>query len=241
MRLSEKTGKERKITMKIYAVNGSFRKEGNTDIIMDHILDGAKSKGAETEKVFVDDLDINSCQGCLECRQEGICSQEDGLSQIVRKIEEADAVIVGSPIYGNYMTGQLKILLDRLMGVISKITYVPGGGIKSISRLNPKRRHIISVLTAGAPTPECADESLKLLRRMLGSLANGGLMEEIIAVGINAKGAIMFPREEWVKVARKYGVQDTEAYAVKAMARNEEVLKRAYELGQQIAEKKLAE
>lgn len=217
--------------MRVYAINGSFRKEGNTDIIIDKILEGAKSKGAEVEKVFVDDLNIESCQGCLECRQEGVCRLEDGLADVVRKLEKADAIIIGSPIYGNYMTGQLKILLDRLMGVISRITYVPGGGIKSITRLEPKKRQIVSVLTAGAPTPECAEDALKLIRRMMGSLANEGNMEEIIAVGINAKGAIVFPKEEWMQVAKKYGVPDTEAYAEKAMARNKEVLDRAYAVG----------
>ena len=220
--------------MKVYAVNGSFRKEGNTDIIIEKILEGARSRGAQTEKVFVDELNINSCQGCLECRQEGVCRQEDELMEVVKKLENADAIVIGSPIYGNYMTGQLKILFDRLMGVISRITYVPGGGIKSITRLETKKRNIVSVLTAGAPTPECADDTLKLLRRMLGSLTNEGAMEEIIAVGINAKGAIVFSEEEWIKVGEKYRVPDTEAYAAKAMARDREVLQKAYELGQKL-------
>ena len=222
--------------MKIYAINGSFRQAGNTDIIIDRLLEGALSRGAEVHKVFVDDLKINSCQGCLECRQEGICRQEDGLTGIVKELAEADAIVMGSPIYGNYMTGQLKILLDRLMGVISRITYVPGGGIKSITRLNPKVRNIATVLTAGAPTPECADDTLKLLRRMLGSLTNGGFMEEIVAVGINAKGAIVFPKDEWQQVAKKYGVQDVDAYAEKAMARNQEVLNRAFEIGMKLVD-----
>ena len=217
--------------MKVFAINGSFRKGGNTDIIIDKILEGAKSKGADVEKVFVDDLNIKSCEGCLECRQEGICRLEDGLNDIVKKLEGADAIVVGSPIYGNYMTGQLKILLDRLMGVISRITYVPGGGIKSITRLEPKKRNIVSVLTAGAPTPECADDALKLLRRMLGSLANEGNMEEIIAVGINAKGAVVFPKEEWIEVGKKYHVPDLDAYAEKCMTRDKEVLERAYQTG----------
>jgi len=222
--------------MKVLAINGSFRKQGNTDIIIEKVLEGARSRGAETASVFVDDLHINSCQGCLECRQDGICRQEDGLMEIVKKIEEADVIVVGSPIYGNYMTGQLKILLDRMMGVISRITYVPGGGIKSITRLDPKKRNIGCILTAGAPTPECADDALKLLRRMLGSLANGGFMEEIIALGINAKGAIMFSKEEWEQVAKKYGVPDTAAYAEKAMARDREVLVRAFDLGCRLVE-----
>lgn len=222
--------------MQVLAINGSFRKAGNTDIIIDKILLGADSKGAVTEKLFVDDLHLNSCQGCLECRQDGVCQQQDGLNEIVRKIEEADAVVIGSPIYGNYMTGQLKIMLDRMMGVISRVTYIPGGGLKSVTRLDTRKRNIIIVLAAGAPTPECADDALKLLWRMMGSLQNGGFMEEIIAVGINAKGAIVFTKEEWMAAAGKYGVQDIETYAENAMARNKAVLERAYDLGQKLAE-----
>jgi len=134
------------------------------------------------------------------------------------------------------MTGQLKIMLDRMMGVISRVVYVPGGGIKSVTRLDTKKRNIIIVLTAGAPTPESADDALKLLRRMMGSLQNGGLMEEIVAIGINAKGAIMFTKKEWMAAARKYGVQDVETYAENAVARNQSVLERAYELGKKLAE-----
>ncbi|MFZ5641607.1 MAG: flavodoxin family protein [Bacillota bacterium] len=222
--------------MKILAIVGSFRKEGNTDLIIDRLLTGAAAGGAVTEKLFVDDLQVASCQGCLDCRKEGICKIEDDLMGIVRKLDEADGIIVGSPIYGNYMTGRLKILLDRLMGVIGRITYVPGGGIKTISRLAPKRRNIVTVLTAGAPTPECADDALKLLRRMLGSMANGGFMEEIVAVGVNAKGAVTMPVEELADIARNYGVPDPEEAGRRAKARNDGVLARAYDIGRRMTE-----
>jgi len=61
-------------------------------------------------------------------------------------------------------------------------------------------------------------------------------MEEIVAIGINAKGAIMFTKKEWMAAARKYGVQDVETYAENAVARNQSVLERAYELGKKLAE-----
>jgi len=222
--------------LKILAIIGSFRKEGNTDLIIDRVLAGAEAGGAITEKIFVDDLRIAPCQGCLECRKEGICKNDDDLMDIVRKIEEADGIIVGSPIYGNYMTGQLKILLDRMMGVIGRVTYVPGGGIKTISRLAPKRRNIVMVLTAGAPTPECADDSLKLLRRMLGSMSNGGAMEEIIAVGINAKGAIVMTAEELAVVSRNHGAPDPVEAGRRAKERNDGVLARAFDIGRRMTE-----
>lgn len=222
--------------MKIFAVVGSFRKEGNTDLIIERVLAGAQAEGAQTEKIFVDDLRIASCQGCLECRKEGICKTEDDLMDLVRKLDEADGIIVGSPIYGNYMTGQLKILMDRLMGVISRVTYIPGGGLKTVSRLAPKLRNIVIVLPAGAPTPECAEDALKLLRRMLGSMANGGTMAEIVAVGVNAKGAIAMSAAELADIARNLGVPEPEEAGKRSKARNDEVLARAYEIGRQMTE-----
>ncbi|MCK5257337.1 MAG: flavodoxin family protein, partial [Deltaproteobacteria bacterium] len=50
--------------MKVIAFMGSPRKNGNTEILVDHFLEGAKSKGADTEKIHLYDCTINSCQGC---------------------------------------------------------------------------------------------------------------------------------------------------------------------------------
>lgn len=220
--------------MKVLAIVGSFRKEGNTDIIIDKILEGAQSVGAETEKIFVDDLQIASCQGCMECRKEGICKQDDDMMKLVKKIDQAHGVIVGTPIYGNYMTGQLKVLLDRMMGVINKVTYLPGEGRKSITRLEPKKRNIIILATAGAPEPECAEDAFKLIRRMFSSFANGGRVTEMVATGINEKGQVVFSKEELLSIAKRQGVPNPEEVAQQAWERNQQVLAKAYEEGKQL-------
>lgn len=214
----------------IFAIVGSFRKIGNTDIIIDKVLEGAKDNGAEINKVYIDDLSIGSCQGCMECRKEGICSVQDDLPVIIDGINHADGVIIGSPIYGNYITGQLKILLDRMMGVINKVTYGPQGRL-SESRLEKKQRNILTVITAGAPTKDCADDSLKLIRRMFSTLTNNGFMEELIAVNINQKGAIVMELAELEQIAKLKGSKNPEEDAKIAKNQNNEVLNLAYQMG----------
>ena len=223
--------------MKVYAIVGSYRKEGNTDIIIEEILKGAREQGAEAEKVFVDDLEIKSCQGCYECKKEGKCKIEDDVIKVVRKIDEADGVIVGSPNYGNHLTGQLKILLDRMMGVINKVTYKPGKGREAMSLLQPKKRNIITVITNGAPEPKCADDALKLTRMMFGSFSNGGTMEEIIATSVTGHGQILMSQEELAKLMRMQGIPNAEEAAKNLREKYDQTLTKAYELGQAMVDK----
>jgi NAD(P)H-dependent FMN reductase len=220
---------------KIFAIVGSFRKGGNTDLIIDKVLEGASSKGAEVKKVFIDDLTIGSCQGCLDCRKEGQCSVKDDFSTIIEEMNLADGVVVGSPIYGNYMTGQLKILLDRMMGVINKVTYGPQGRV-SETRLEKKLRNILIVMTAGAPNEDCADDSLKLIRRMFSSMTNNGFFDELIATNINPKGAIAMEIPELEHLAKLKGSKSPEEDAKVLKEANEKILERAQILGNQLVE-----
>lgn len=221
--------------MKILAIVGSFRKGGNTDLITDRILEGARSQGAHIEKVFIDDLTISSCQGCMECRKEGICHQQDDVAALVKKIEAADGVIFGSPIYGNYITGQAKMLLDRLMGVINKTVFVPGTGPTKVTRLEPKPRNVVILMTIGADRPECADDPLKLLRRMLGSFTNGGTVEEFIAAGLMDQGQVAMDVPALTDIARRlHRTPNPEEEALAMKSRNEEILGKAFQLGVQL-------
>jgi len=221
--------------LKILAIVGSFRKGGNTDLITENILEGARSQGAYTEKVFIDDLKISSCQGCMECRKEGVCRQQDDVADLVKKIEAADGVIFGSPIYGNYITGQAKLLLDRLMGVINKTVFVPGTGPTKVTRLEPKPRNVIILMTIGADRPECADDPLKLLRRMLSSFTNGGTVEEFIAAGLMDQGQVAMDLPALVTVARRlHPTTDSEEQALMMKSKNEAILSKAFRLGVQL-------
>lgn len=217
---------------KVVAIVGSFRKKGNTDLLVDAALAGAQVRGAEVEKIYVDDLQFSSCQGCYECKKEGICKINDDVKYVRDQIEAADAVIIGSPIYGNYMTGQLKMLLDRLMGVINKSGFDPvGKKLKSVTRLETKRRNVYIILPLGAPRLESADDALKLLRRMTGSFANGGFVEALVATSVSVYGAVSMNQEALTQYAQTVGIPNAEEAGKVAFERNQDYLRQAYAVG----------
>lgn len=101
--------------MKICGVSGSPRKGGNTDIILREILRGARECQSETRAVFLRDYAITACVGCEKCRDDLTCSRfHDGMDLLYPFIEEADILILGSPVYNYNVTSQMKAFIDRL-------------------------------------------------------------------------------------------------------------------------------
>jgi len=104
--------------MKVIAVNGSARKGWNTYLLLEKALEGAASKGAETEMVNLFDLDYKGCIGCLGCKRKGgevgRCVIRDGLRPVFDRIAECDAFILGSPIYIGEVSGEMRSFYERL-------------------------------------------------------------------------------------------------------------------------------
>jgi multimeric flavodoxin WrbA len=105
--------------MKVIAVNGSPRKEWNTAILLQSALDGAASRGADTKLVHLYDLDYKGCYSCFACklkggRSYGKCAAGDELKPVLDEIAEADALVLGSPIYFGTVTGQMRSFFERL-------------------------------------------------------------------------------------------------------------------------------
>jgi multimeric flavodoxin WrbA len=105
--------------MKILGINGSPRgKNSRTLKLVEAVLEGARQRGAETELVDIGALDIRYCIGCQVCYAEGECVQDDDLSDLWQKMLGADGIVLGSPVYINGVTAQLKTLIDRLADAI---------------------------------------------------------------------------------------------------------------------------
>lgn len=102
--------------MKILIINGSPRRNGNISQMLCAMKNEAEKIGAEVEEIRANDLDIKPCIGCMACRSKGECSlPEDDSQRTLRKIQEADALIIGAPCYWGNIPGQLKILFDRIV------------------------------------------------------------------------------------------------------------------------------
>jgi len=106
--------------MKILAFNGSPRKTWNTATLLNKTLEGSASKGAETEMIHLYDLNYKGCISCFACKMRGgasygKCALKDDLTPVLAKINEADAIILGSPIYFFRVTGEMRSFMERLL------------------------------------------------------------------------------------------------------------------------------
>ncbi len=115
--------------MRAIAVNGSPRKNWNTASLLEHALTGAAEDGAETELVHLYDLDFKGCISCFACKKiggksYGRCAVKDGLQPILKRISEADILILGTPVYFSAETGEMRSFLERLL--FPSLTYTPG-------------------------------------------------------------------------------------------------------------------
>ena len=99
--------------MYILGILGSPRAGGNTDTLLEKALEGARSKGAKTEKIVLNDLKMVPCQECEQVKGDGTCKIEDDFQAVFKKMKEADAVIFASPIFFGSLSAQSKILIDR--------------------------------------------------------------------------------------------------------------------------------
>ncbi len=105
--------------MKVVGIVCSPRKGGNTEFLVQEALAGARERGAETELVTVWDKDIRPCDGCLSCQKTGKCHLQDDVPEIYAKIEAADGIVWGTPVYFWSVTAQAKMLIDRSFSIYS--------------------------------------------------------------------------------------------------------------------------
>lgn len=106
--------------MKVILLNGSPRKNWNTHRLLLEAERGAKEIGAETELIHLFDLKYTDCKACFACKRRGnktngICAIRDDLRPVLEKIHEANAVIIGTPIYYGNMTGETTSVIHRML------------------------------------------------------------------------------------------------------------------------------
>jgi multimeric flavodoxin WrbA len=157
--------------MQILAFNGSPRPKGNTSAIIHSMLEGARSRGADTEEIRLHDLDFKGCLGCFGCRNNpGFCSAKDDLSLYLEAIKTCAGVVVGCPIYMYRISGQMKLFVDRIYSLYASL---PQGGYKSMV---PQGKTYALVTSQGAPNSAQYQKSITYLAGMTGT---GLGMEEI--------------------------------------------------------------
>ena len=149
--------------MKVIAVNGSPRPNHNTA----QLLEGAKSKGAEVERFDLYKLDFKGCRGCFACKRKGgkslhKCAVHDDLTPLLEAVANADALIVGSPIYFSDMTGEARSFLERLL-----FQYLPYDTAVEDGTYFPRELKVGFIYTMGYPQ-DPINERLAPMERFAG-------------------------------------------------------------------------
>jgi multimeric flavodoxin WrbA len=105
--------------VKILGIIGRPRKGGNTDTLVGRVLEGAKSKAAEVEKVHLRDVNIHSCQGAFSCEARRSCVLPDDMPPLYQKLQQADGIVIGTPVYVGNASGMVVNFLNRCRPFIS--------------------------------------------------------------------------------------------------------------------------
>ena len=101
--------------MKVLLINGSPHAQGCTFTALSMVADELQKNGVETEIIHVGHKDIRGCIGCYKCRELGHCIfDKDMVNEVAKKFEEADGLVIGSPVYYAGPNGTLVSFLNRL-------------------------------------------------------------------------------------------------------------------------------
>lgn len=195
--------------MKVYAINGSPRKNNNTATLLKKALEGVRSsdKEVETEIINLYDYNYKGCISCFACKLKdgksyGKCAVKDDLKEILEKLSQADGIIFGSPIYIHGITSQIRALLERLL--FAYLSYDVLG-----ESLAPKRMPIAFIYTWGAP-----EEMVKKF-----GYPNSFNMHEDVIENIFTKPEVMYSTET-------YQFDDYSKYKVGLVSEEERAKKR---------------
>jgi len=168
--------------MKIIGFIASSRKEGNTAWAVNKILEGAKAQGAETQSWSFSDIDIKPCRGCSGCKKSGKgCVINDDMQNIYAAFADADAVVLGSPVYMGQMSAQAKIFTDRLYACTSPrfSPYFKESAVK---------KKMVLVFTQGNPDPNLFQPYFDYTKNMFQLLEFDVNSVQVIA-GMRSKSA----------------------------------------------------
>jgi hypothetical protein len=194
---------------KVVAIVGSYRKKGIIDSIIDEILSSASKQGAKTQKIYLIDKHIEFCTNCRTCTQSigtqrGKCIINDDMETILSEIENADALVIGSPVNYYNVTAITRKFMERLTG----FAYWPWDKRgQPTFRIKEKRKKAILVISSALPSflvgiLSGAPRALKIIAETLGTKP-----VQTITIGMMGVSKDQSPPESAVRKAKEAGIK----------------------------------
>ena len=169
--------------MRVLGIAGSPRRGGNSDRLLAEVLRGAADNGAEVKTIIVCELDIAPCQHCDDCIVSGVCKFNDDMQLVYKALEEADRIVLASPLFFMGITAQMKAMIDRCQALWARKYRLK---IPPLGDLRPRKGLLVSVGGRKEANFEPAIATVKALLANLDISYDG----ELVFSGIDEKGAI---------------------------------------------------
>ncbi len=169
--------------MKVLGINGSPRIGGNTDILLDRALEGASRQGARAKKVILNGLKFCPCQECEDIKGTSVCMIDDDWHEVYKRIENADAIILASPIFFGSISAQSKMMIDRFQ-CVWRAKYI----LKKDIFNRRKKGGFISVQASARK--DFFDNAKSIVKNFF-AVINADYKEELFCPGIEEKAGIL--------------------------------------------------
>ena len=98
---------------RVLCIAGSPRRHGNSETLLDALIEGVREAGGSPVKLVVADAGIGACRGCGGCSGDGACIEHDGMDEVYRQLDSADAIAVATPVFFATVPAVLKLMIDR--------------------------------------------------------------------------------------------------------------------------------
>ena len=179
--------------VKVAAFFGSPRVEGNTYLLLQKAIEGAKDAGAQVEVFNLNDMDILPCQDCDECVETGECIYNDDMDQIYDAIRKSNRFILASPVFFFGISAQAKAMVDRAQSLWCE-KYL----LKKPLSQEPLKRKGLFIVVGGMKKEigyTCSEATAKAFFKTISVDEH----ENVSVVGVDAKGAILKRPDELEK------------------------------------------
>ena len=173
---------------KVLVISSSPRRGGNSDLLCDQFVAGAKKTGHDVDKVFLKDKKINYCQGCGVCvGGTQSCPQKDDMGEVLETMVAADVIVMATPVYFYTMCAQMKTLIDRTCSRYTEI----------------RNREFYFIVTAADSNERAIDRTVEEFRGFTSCL--DGAREKGIVCGTGAWKAGEIKNTDAMKQAHDMG------------------------------------
>lgn len=189
--------------MKALALNSSPKMEkGGTALILNHFLEGLEEAGAEVELIYVHKLKIEPCLGDFSCWfvTPGRCIQEDDMAWVLPKLEEADLLVLATPVFVDGMTSTMKRLIERCLPLVEPLFEVRDGHCRHPRRGGPRAQKAVLVSVCGFTELDNFEPLIAHVRAICRNL------------GVEFAGALLRPYAAALPRLRKLGLPVDEVY-----------------------------